>query len=161
MRLWSLHPHYLDRMGLLGGWREALMAQRSLRQEIRSYRNHPQLERFKNAPMPKAYLSAYLEGLADEGEQRGYRFNRSLIRYEDLEPQAYRLADGTPLRLLGLLPQLPVTSGQLRYELLHLKRKLALRDPARLARLADLLEPEPHLLFEMIPGEIATWERVH
>ena len=27
MRLWSLHPKYLDRQGLLAAWREALLAE--------------------------------------------------------------------------------------------------------------------------------------
>ena len=31
MRLWSLHPRYLDRAGLVALWREALLAQAVLR----------------------------------------------------------------------------------------------------------------------------------
>jgi hypothetical protein len=30
MRLWSLHPKYLDKLGLLGLWREGLLAQKVL-----------------------------------------------------------------------------------------------------------------------------------
>src|SRR5690606_6899395 len=42
MRLWSLHPRYLDRQGLLALWREALLARAVLRGETRGYTLHPQ-----------------------------------------------------------------------------------------------------------------------
>ncbi|MFP3165813.1 MAG: pyrimidine dimer DNA glycosylase/endonuclease V, partial [Nitrososphaeria archaeon] len=30
MRLWSLHPSFLDKQGILGVWREGLLAQKVL-----------------------------------------------------------------------------------------------------------------------------------
>jgi len=33
MRLWTIHPKYLDRQGLLALWREALLAQKVLRRD--------------------------------------------------------------------------------------------------------------------------------
>ncbi len=48
MRLWSLHPKYLDRMGLVAVWREGLLAQAVLRGNTKGYKNHPQLNRLKN-----------------------------------------------------------------------------------------------------------------
>ncbi len=38
MRLWSIHPKYLDVKGFVGLWREALLAQRVLRGETNVYR---------------------------------------------------------------------------------------------------------------------------
>ena len=60
MRLWSLHPSYLDRRGLVALWREALLAQAVLRGLTRGYTRHPQLDRFRAAPSPVGALAAYL-----------------------------------------------------------------------------------------------------
>jgi Pyrimidine dimer DNA glycosylase len=48
VRLWSLHPKYLDARGLVALWREALLAQAVLRGRTRGYRHHPQLARFED-----------------------------------------------------------------------------------------------------------------
>jgi hypothetical protein len=57
MRLWSLHPCYLDRQGLLALWREALLAQKMLQGQTRGYRFHPQLERFRAQSDPSAAIA--------------------------------------------------------------------------------------------------------
>jgi len=41
MRLWTLHPKYLDTKGLLAVWREALLAQKAIKGATKAYRNHP------------------------------------------------------------------------------------------------------------------------
>jgi hypothetical protein len=46
MRLWSLHPRYLDAKGLVALWREGLLAQKVLAGLTKGYRHHPQLTRF-------------------------------------------------------------------------------------------------------------------
>lgn len=48
MRIWSLHPKYLDTKGLVALWRETLLAQHVLSGKTKRYKNHPQLARFKN-----------------------------------------------------------------------------------------------------------------
>nr|WP_243687290.1 pyrimidine dimer DNA glycosylase/endonuclease V [Methanobacterium formicicum] len=48
MRLWSLHPKYLDVKGLVALWREGLLARAVLKGKTKGYTNHPQLIRFKN-----------------------------------------------------------------------------------------------------------------
>jgi hypothetical protein len=45
MRLWSLHPRYLDRQGLAARWREGLLARLVLRGQTRGYARHSQPER--------------------------------------------------------------------------------------------------------------------
>lgn len=60
MRLWTLHPKYLDRQGLLALWREGLLAQAVLAGKTKGYRNHPQLIRFKSARDPLAAIGCYL-----------------------------------------------------------------------------------------------------
>ena len=142
MRLWSLHPRYLDRQGLLAAWREALLAQKVLQGTTRGYRHHPQLERFHIQPDPLAAIAGYLAGLVEEAEARGYRF------------------DGTKIAASQPATRVPVTRGQLLYEWGHLKAKLGQRDPGRLEQLSTVSMPEAHPFFEIVDGEIEPWERV-
>jgi len=139
MRIWSLHPALLDRQGLTACWREGLLAQAVLAGRTRGYKRHPQLERFRAEADPVASIGAYLAGVADEADARGYRYDRSRID---------RPGPAAPM---------PVTEGQLAHELLHLRAKLAVRSPDRLP-LAERAEPHP--LFVVEPGEVASWERV-
>lgn len=141
MRLWSLHPQYLDPQGLVACWREALLARAVLRNATKGYRNHPQLARFRAAENPLAALEAYLWALWEEATRRGYRF--------DVDKLGERL----------LVERLPVTDGQLRNELAHLRAKLAQRGPAWHERLADVELPEPHPLFVVVGGDVEQWER--
>ena len=55
---------------------------------------------------------------------------------------------------------IPVTKGQLAYELAHLQRKLLQRDPQRLQPAAKrgLIKVNP--TFKVVEGPIAPWERV-
>jgi hypothetical protein len=41
MRLWSIHPEYLDAKGLVALWREALLAQNVLQCNTKGYKKHP------------------------------------------------------------------------------------------------------------------------
>ena len=80
--MWSLHPRHLDRAGLVACWRESLLAQAVLAGRTRGYRNHPQLERFREVPdpvTPAVAVGAYLWGLREEAVRRGYRFDASRI----------------------------------------------------------------------------------
>lgn len=141
MRLWTLHPRYLDARGLVALWREALLAQKVLAGSTTGYRSHPQLHRFRAHPDPSAAVAAYLHGVADEAERRGYRFDRSRVH-----------APAGPVTL-------ECTSGQLRYEWEHLRAKLRARAPAVAALHAGVELPAPHPLFRIVPGPVAAWER--
>lgn len=141
MRLWSLHPRYLDPQGLVALWREALLAQAVLRGATRGYRNHPQLVRFRDQDAPLDAMALYLQVVHDEAEARGYHFDRS--KFEATEP--------------GLVIQ--VTSGQMDYEWGHLMAKLRTRNPGQYQRWENTEAPEPHPLFQICPGEVAPWER--
>ena len=76
MRLWSLHPKYLDSKGLVALWREGLLARAVLKGETKGYKNHPQLIRFKNHENPLAAINTYLLNVYRESERRFYNFNR-------------------------------------------------------------------------------------
>lgn len=140
MRLWSLHPSYLDTRGLTAVWREALLAQAVLRGRTRGYRQHPQLQRFRESARPRAAIATYLRAVLAEAQSRGYRFDASKIG-----------------RAVGIA-RLPVTRSQLQYEWQHLQRKLASRSPAWLAGLPRVSVPRPHPLFRPVRGGIARWE---
>lgn len=145
MRIWSLHPRYLDAKGLVACWRETLLAQKVLDGKTTGYRNHPQLVRFRHRSDPLALIGAYLEGLALEADTRGYRFNRSLILRPPVSP----------------LPLLEVTAGQLDHERGHLLAKLAVRSPDRIVAVPAAPAPaDPHPLFLVVPGPVEPWEVV-
>lgn len=153
MRLWSLHPQHLDRPGLTGCWRESLLAQAVLAGRTTGYRSHPQLERFRAQVDPLAAVGAYLEAIAAEATERGYRFDRTRI---DHRPGGDG-QQGTGTH--PLVDRIPVTEGQVALEWEHLLRKLATRDPQRWARETTRTGPVLHPLFVAVPGGIEPWER--
>ena len=141
MRLWSLHPRYLDPQGLVALWREALLARAVLGGNTRGYRSHPQLERFRSHATPRSAISSYLLGVHAEAEARGYSFDRAKIG-----PGRIRLP-------------VFVTADQVEHEWQHLLGKLEGRNPALYRRWRDVVAPECHPLFLVRPGPVESWER--
>jgi hypothetical protein len=142
VRLWTLHPKYLDAKGIVALWREALLAQKVLRGATRGYRHHPQLRRFSETENPPAALAAYLQIVHDEAVERAYHFDAGKIGHR---------------KFRGKIKE---TRGQLLYEWRHLKRKLKQRDPQRLRKFATVKIPDPHPLFKIVPGKVRDWEKV-
>jgi hypothetical protein len=142
MRLWSLHPCFLDPRGLTALWREALLAAVVLAGQTRGYRAHPQLTRFRQHPAPRAAITAYLSGIHAEATRRGYRFR------------------APPPPGPEPIPPILVSTGQVRYELALLLRKLAERSPAWAEPLRRCPSLRVHPLFQVVAGPIAPWERV-
>ena len=141
MRLWTIHPRYLDAKGLVAAWREGLLAQKVLLGATRGYQHHPQLIRFRIQAEPVQAIAAFLIGLATEADLHGYLFDRSKIR---------------PTKFAE---QIEETGGQLLYEWQHLKRKLELRSPDRYKLYQDVARPEPHPLFYIVAGDVRDWEK--
>ena len=142
MRLWTLHPRYLDSIGLIALWREALLAKAVLRGRTAGYRHHPQLERFREASDPVAAINAYLAGVHAEARRRGYQFDAAKLRGR---------RTSTPL---------PGTRGQLDFEWSHLLRKLEQRSPVHFRAVRGLTRPRAHPQFRVKKGPIAPWERL-
>lgn len=140
MRLWSLHPRYLDAAGLTACWREGLLARRVLAGGTAGYRYHPQLKRFHACADPLAAIDTYLSAVLAEAGRRGYRFDAEKI--------------GAPDPAL----QIPVTEGQLDFEFGHLMAKLKRRAPERISELKEAGIVEPHPLFTVTPGGVEKWE---
>lgn len=137
MRLWSLHPQLLDRAALVACWREALLAQKVLLGETKGYRNHPQLIRFRRQEDSVGAIGAFLQGIWDEADSRGYAFDSG--------------------KILKVAPvQIPVTVGQLEFEWEHLRAKVARREPAWLEHLVRL---GTHPVFTVVEGAVEEWEK--
>jgi hypothetical protein len=140
MRLWSVHPSTLDRMALVACWREGLLAQRVLMGATRGYTRHPQLERFQATADPLGAIGHYLTALHAQATARGYSFDGSLLMRTD-----------------AANPGIPVATGQLAFELAHLRSKVEVRDPGWLSCLPAVASPAPS--FVETPGGIESWER--
>ena len=142
MRLWSIHPKYLDAKGLVALWREALLAQKVLAGQTRGYTHHPQLIRFRECAHPEKAIALYLHSVCEEADRRGYQFDRGKI---NTKPRV-----NSPLT---------VTRGQVEFEKDHLSRKLKIRNPEYFEKLLKVKRIQTHSLFRIIPGEQASWER--
>lgn len=140
MRIWSLHPQYLDAKGLVALWRETLLAKHVLEGRTKGYTNHPQLMRFKALDFPALGVNQYLDEVWNEAKSRGYRFDQSKIDYR---------FDSIKIK---------VTRGQLNYEWQHLMKKLQTRDLEKYNQYHQLTDYKTLDMFEVIEGEIESWE---
>jgi hypothetical protein len=142
MRIWSIHPKYLDTKGLVALWRETMLAKNVLEEKTKGYKNHPQLIRFKNSANPLQGINQYLAAVYKESQTRGYHFNKDKFNIYH-EPVTFT-----------------VTRKQIKYETQHLLKKLKTRDMERYKILLKETNIEPHPLFKIIDGEIEEWEIV-
>lgn len=140
MRLWSLHPKYLDSKGLVALWRESLLAKHVLEGKTKGYKNHPQLDRFKKAKRPIDTINQYLSEINAEASARNYNFDKQKINWNFKKDK------------------LTVTSGQLNYEVNHLLNKLKARDHKKFKELKRKSTIECHPLFKLVNGDIEKWE---
>lgn len=127
-------PRASARCGARVCWRKKVLAGRT-----RGYRHHPQLARFREHAQPSAAIATYLDCVRREANNRGYRFRARIGRAR-------------------IERRLSVSHGQLRFELVHLRKKLWHRDRARYRALARVQRPVPHPLFVAQPGPVAPWE---
>jgi len=141
MRLWSLHPKYLDSKGLVALWREALLAKKVLEGKTKGYKNHPQLIRFKEFKDPLKAINSYLYYVFKEAEKRNYNFNKKKISIKK------------PLSKI-----IPVTDKQVKYEFHHLYKKLKKRGKNLKIKKIKKIEINP--IFYLVKGEIESWEKV-
>ena len=141
MRLWTLHPRYLDSRGLVALWREGLLAQAVLQGKTKGYTRHPQLVRFAAQRSAEGCLAEYLRVIQSEATRRGYRFAARKI---------------SRARWTG---HLIVTSGQMEHEWRHLRKKLVERSAMWWRGISHITRPRPHPLFRIVPGPVAEWER--
>jgi hypothetical protein len=142
MRIWSIHPRYLDWKGLGALWRETLLAQKVLQGETRGWRNHPQLDRFKTHRAPLRAVGRYLAEVYDESRRRGYSYNRSKILHPD-----------------EVVDRIALNRGQLEYEFNILQERLVKRQPDKHRENLGVASVMPHPLFRVRPGQPEPWEK--
>jgi hypothetical protein len=141
LRLWSVHPKYLDGQGLVALGREALLAQKVLKGETRGYKSHPQLERFRSCRQPQKAIGDYLMEVWEESKRRGFRFDKAKIGCR------------------GSAGGLTVTKGQLEFEFGLLCQKLRRRAPEKYRLPQSEWNVLPHPLFEVVDGPAEEWEK--
>jgi len=142
MRIWSIHPKYLDTKGLIAVWRETLLAKKVLESKTRGYKNHPQLNRFREAKDSLSCVNQYLSEIYQEALRRNYSFDNNKFNKNFTSSS------------------LTVTKGQLDFEVSHLKTKLKERDPKKWTEIRVISQFEPHPLFTVVPGNVEPWEKV-
>jgi len=142
MRLWSLHPKYLDCKGILALWRESLLAKKVLEGKTKKYKNHPQLERFKKQKKPIRYINTYLYYISKEADKRCYKFNKKLIGKKFTKNK------------------IKVNNKQIKYELNHLKNKLKKRDQLKYKELIKIKKIQINPIFIIKKGPIESWEKI-
>lgn len=140
MRLWTLHPKYLDPKGLVALWRETLLAKHVLEGRTRGYVNHPQLWRFKQLPQPVDAINEYLSEIHHEALKREYNFDRSKINWDFRKTR------------------IKVTRGQLAYEWKHLLKKLESRDTELFHGIKNKRKIEIVTMFDLVDGDVEHWE---
>ncbi len=143
MRLWTVHPKYLDTRGLGALWREALLAQRVLQGKTRGYVHHPQLTRFQQQSNPLNCIATYLTGIYADSLERKYNFQADKIGAINSDCVINE------------------TDGQLQYEWNHLLNKLKIRSPVLFNQFESVKHPEPHSLFRIIRGSVRDWEKTY
>lgn len=143
MRLWTVHPKFLEAKGLVALWREGLLAKAVLEDQTKGYRNHPQLIRLRAHPHPLAAMCEYLRGVLEESRGRGFHFNKTKLPSRTSEVET-----------------IEDSKGQLTYEWQHFLKKLSVRDADRFRRISDNTSPKPHPLFTIVAGEISSWKHV-
>ena len=132
MRLWSLHPKYLDTKGLTAVWREGLLAKAIIEGKTSAYEKHPQMIRFRKAENEEALINQYLSCVLKEANKRKFNFDKSKIKNIKTDEK------------------IKVTKGQVLYEFVHLKKKLEYRDPDRYKELEKIKFPELNPIFELV-----------
>ena len=165
VRVWTIHPKYLDPKGIQAVWRDTLLLQELMVNPSKTgYITHPQykrrirkfyrkynnliifhfliFDRWFHFTTPIDDVGYYLRHVYFESQKRNHNFVRGKI-----------------LRDIDNVTKHTVTFDQLQYELEHLKRKCITRDPQHYERIESLKLPYPHPLFSPILGEVEAWEQ--
>lgn len=150
MRIWSIHPKYLDPKRFVAQWREALLCRAVLNGETKGYKNHPQFLRVKEHFQPHYFINSYLYEIWEESKKRNYNFDRT------------KLMDNLYEKFGEPLSPMEVTEGQLEYEFNHLQSKLGEFDEKYIENEQLIAEEgilsHPNLV--VIPGDVMKFEKI-
>jgi hypothetical protein len=149
MRLWSIHPKYLDKQGLGGAWREALLAKCVLENRTKGYTRHSQLIRFKETDNSLYYINLFLAEILFEAKKRNYKYDETKIDWNLIKE--FKRKNKT---------KIPVTKEQVKYEFKHLLNKLKNRDIDRYYLFLETSNIEQNNVFNVVDGKIEKWEKI-
>lgn len=146
MRLWSIHPQYLDTKEFVACWKDAIDASAIIKRDDRNiHKIYPQLSRFNDIIPSKPAINKYLMFMYYNSIIRGYRFKHKNIDFKEIEKNP-------GIRIL-------VTRGQLNHELKIVRKILEDRDSELLdSPIYSYREVEPNPMFMVITGGIEQWE---
>lgn len=142
MRIWSIHPSYLDSAGINGCWRESLLAQKILNGHNFSYKNHSQMKRFYSDRESLLAIGTYLYYIYLESVKRNYNYDFNKILYFN---NNYKMQ---------------VTENQLLYEFNLLQWKLKKRNYKKYLENKNIKEIFPNNIFDVKEGQIESWEKI-
>jgi hypothetical protein len=145
MRIWTVHPRYLDVKGFVALWRETLLGMETLKKHVKCqhyipWYKHPQLAPFKAQSDPILYISNYLYLVLEESRRRNYNF------------------DGSKLDAIPYCENLPLIKASrevLVHEWLVCLGRYRVRSPKWFEEVKDIspLEVDPHPLYICEPEE--------
>ncbi len=126
MRLWTTHPKYLDKAGLVCLWRDALLAQKILQGKAKGYKLKSQLKTFEQMSDPLHAIGTYLSFVASEASKRGYKFAHEKIENPNFDEKNVNLKP-----------------GEFFVEVKDLNKKLKSRNADKLLLNGNKIEPHP------------------
>ena len=129
MRIWIIHPKYLDQKGLVALWREALLARKVLQGRTKGWTRHPQLDKIRKHNNPVAAMNTYLLHVWKESCNRGYCFDKKKIGNKFTRKKIY------------------ISRKMFAKDISDLKKKLRKRDRKKYKELLKIEKPEPHPIF--------------
>lgn len=176
MRLWSLHPRYLDKVAAVASWNEGLQAVDSSTGRGRMHVNHPQKQRFKHfGDEYEAYLMlCYLKALCIL--RKDINFNPHLINKRLVKLSSNNILDLSKMDSNDILYLyydkfsyekenigfIPIKEGQVAYEQWWLYESMLGRSFKKAIQLRSVPTEkiEVHPLFHKVKGGIENWEVV-
>jgi hypothetical protein len=141
MRIWSIHPKYLDSKELLNLWNETIQAKNEFLTKFSGHFSNKQLERFLDLKNPLEAINSYMSSIYREAVKRDFSVDDSFMDW-DFDDSI----------------QIPVTAGQISHEISKLKSRLRERDEKKLQKLNGRTFLELHPIFYSVPGTIEEWE---
>lgn len=137
MRLWTIHPEYLDNKQLSTLWRDTLLAKNVLSGLTKHHKSDSQLNRFQNHPIPRKAINFYLSIIWEESQNRNMPFDESKFSKTSLKEKEF----------------IEVNTGQVSFEFKRLKQEQKndiIQIPAKI---------KIHPLFKSVNGPVEVWEK--
>jgi len=142
MRLWAIHPKYLDVEALRVLWKDILTVHKIFLGETNNYINHPHVKFFLELEKPESYIKNYSISIYEEALLRGYSYKSNLIDMKNKR-----------------IKRIGIAKEQLENEFTILKDKLLFRDNERYRDLINVKKIETNPIFITSKNGYNFWEK--